>query len=210
MLLPNALATLLSFLPSESSAGLSVPSTDSNPGIALQLGAGVTYGGDADEDGDIDVDNPYKGFEISAGVLSASPARPIFVDAQIGYSPKAKRFLDELSLLRFHFVAGPKVRVGTESNFRVGLGLGVTKAFTDGYGGVVPSFHALIGYYFPLDDYIGGLSLNYSRTLGKLYVSQKTQMWWGETSTLRRSIRLHDLALKFEWHIPVGSGGGAR
>lgn len=210
MFIPNALATLLWFVPSASQAEPSVPPVDTSAGLAIELGVGATYGGAADDDGDIDVNNTIKGYEVSVGFVSAAPARSVFVDAQCGYSPKMEHYGSDLSVLRFRFLAGPKLRVGTESDFRAGLGFGFTKALTGGSGGTTPSLHALIGYFFPLDDYIGGLSLNYSRTLGKLELSRETVTWWGETSTYRTSIRLHDLALKFEWHIPVGSGDAAR
>lgn len=207
MFLPNALATLLCFLPSESRAELSVPPADSNPGFAIQLGVGATYGGAMDEDGDIDVDNPLKGYEFSGGIVSAPPARSIFLDAQLGYSPKVGYYDYDLSILRFRCMVGPNLRVGSRSRFRIGMGLGFTKAISGEGGGTAPSLHGMIGYLFPLDDHIGGFSLNYARTLGKIVIAKRTETGYGGWKySYRHSIHLHDLALKFDWHIPIGAG----
>lgn len=201
----TVLATTFFF--SDPRESISSPPSDSARGFAIQLGIGPTYGGGADEDGDIDVNNTIKGFEVSGGFVSASPARSLFVDVQCGYSPKMDYFNYDLSVLRFRFMLGPKLRVGSVSSFRAGLGLGFTKAMTDESGGFAPSLHAMIGCFFPLDDYIGGFSLNYSRTLGNLTLSQRTEyMPGGQRATYRHSIRLHDLAFKFDWHIPIALG----
>ncbi len=174
---------------------------------SIQLNASPTFGLPGDATGVIQ-SSPVFGFEVGTGFVANSVQDHFFLALNVAYTQKIGE--TEIQMMRGGIMAGPSFSWDGDQSIRLGAGIGISSVVSGSGSGSSLTYFAMLGYFFPMDDFTTGISLNYAYNNSPITISEKTQTFnqsWlpaPSTFTYKNTLTLHDLGIKFEFQIPLG------